>query len=209
VASTTTQTSIANRALQLLGYQPISLITDNDRGARAMARAYAPVLLELLRSHPWSFAIKRAQIPASATAPIFGGGNYFPLPSDYLGFAPPDQVLNSVSGISPGGGTMAGYRDYQIENVGGVSAVVSHEPSPLRIRYVSSDVTEAQFDPCFAESLAAALAVATCEELTQSNTKLQNIQAILKAQLEMAKKRGAMESRPSLPPVDSWILARM
>ncbi len=213
MGSTTTQTSIANRALQILGYQQISSLSENSRGAKAMIRAYDPVRLSELRKNYWNFAIKRASLPADAVGPVFGKTNYFTLPPDFLCLAPPDEVF----GIS-GGGMVAGNQvmsgspiitgaprvDWMIEGF----KIATNQVAPLNLRYVSSDVPESLYDPCFAEALSAALAVETCEELTQSNTKLQNISNMYDQAIEMGKKRNAFEGRPVQPPTDTWIIAR-
>lgn len=196
MSSTITQTSIANRALQILGYQPIGSIQDNSRGARAINRAYQPVLLKTLRDNFWGFAIKRAVLPASATAPAFGPANYFPLPNDFLRLAPLDSDKNF------------NYLDWQIENAGGQQAIATNDQAPLYIRYVSSDVTESMFDASFAEALAANLAYETCEELTQSGTKLAAAEKAYEDAINMAKKTNAFEERPMRAPVDSWITKR-
>lgn len=211
--STTTQTSIANRALQLLGFQAISSLQENSRGAKAMNRAYQPVLLSELRKNYWNFAISRASIPAAAVGPSFGKSNYFPLPPDFLDIAPPDMVF----GVA-GGGTLAGNQilagtpiitgspivDWQIEG----NQIASNLVGPLNLRYVSSNVTESMFDPCFVEAFSAALAVDTCEEMTQSNTKLQAIAQIYDQAIEIAKKRNAFDGRPVQPPTDTFVIAR-
>lgn len=213
MGSTTTQTTIANRALQLLGYQAISSIQENSRGAKAMNRAYQPVLLSELRKNYWNFAIARAALPQNAIGPAFGKSFYYSLPPDFLDIAPPDQVF----GVA-GGGTLAGNQilagtpiitgspivDWQIE--GGM--IASNQVAPLNIRYVSSNVTESMFDPCFEEAFAAALAVMTCEELTQSNTKLAALAQIYDQAIEIAKKRNAFDGRPIQPPTDTYVIAR-
>lgn len=213
--STTTKTTIVNRALQLVGYKSVNSINDNDRGARAMLRAYQPVLEACLRENFWSFAIKRISIAASVTQPIFGKTNYFPLPGDFIMLAPPDQYTNYSFGAIPAGlipstpNTGMSYTDWQIEAFpGGGSAIVSDGPAPLQLRYVSNAVTEAAFDPIFAEAFAAMLAMDTCEDLTQSNTKLQNIEKMYDDAINLAKKRNSFEMMPVQPPVDSWILTR-
>jgi hypothetical protein len=209
VSSTTTQTSICNRALQLVGYQSISSINDNSRGARAMNRAYQPVLLNTLRSNFWSFAITRAILPASSTTPAFGPSNYFPLPGDFVMLAMPDQVTNYAFGAQPGVPyTNTGCNDWQIESFNGQTAITSSQPSPLYIRYVTSNVTEANFDASFAEAFSANLAMETCEELTQSNTKLTDISKIYDTAIDNAKKRNAFENNPVRPPIDPYILCR-
>lgn len=216
MSSIITKTTIANRALQILGYQPISSLSDNSRGARAMNRAYDPVLANCLRANFWSFSIKRAILPAGGTAPSFGKANYFPLPGDFLMIAPPDQTMGYIQGGLPlsnnpsSPNNSAQYNDWQVESYpDGGTAIASDCTAPLYLRYVSSGITEGVFDPCFAEALAADLAAMTCEELTQSNTKLQNISVIRKEAIDVAKKRNAIEQMPIQPPVDPWILARM
>lgn len=208
MANTTSQISICNRALQILGYQPITSINDGSRGARAMLRAYQPVLLRLLRSKFWNFSIVRAQLVAAAVKPAFGPANYYPLPPDFLMLAPPDQKYGVAYG-----GFISGppnVNDYQIEQMPGTSgsAIVSDQASPINIRYVSQNIPEGLFDSCFAEAFSALLAIETCEELTQSNSKLQSAGQIYKDAIDDAKQRNAFEQRPMNPPIDSWITQR-
>ena len=192
MSSTTTQTTIINRALQLVGSQSVSSINDNDRGARAMLRAYQPTLLKALRDITWNFSIKRATIAASSTPPIHSKANYFPLPGDFISLAPPDDTFNF------------NYIDWQIEG----QQIASDASSPINIRYVSSNVTESQFDPCFAEAFSALLALNTCEEITQSNTKIQAIAKFYDDAMKSAKRNNAFENRPVVAPTDFWITQR-
>lgn len=214
MGSTTTQTTIINRGLQLLGYKAVGSINDNDRGARAMRRAYTPVLEAVLRENFWSFSIKRAILAAAATVPIFGKANYFQLPGDFLMIAPPDQFVNygvMSTGLIPSApNTGVSYQDWQIENFpDGGQAIATDQSAPLYLRYVSNAITEGNFDPSFSEAFAAALAMDTCEELTQSNTKLQSAEKAHDDAINIAKKRNAFELMPVQPPVDPWLLVRM
>lgn len=216
MSSTVTKTTIANRALQLLGYKPIGSISDNDRGARAINRAYLPVRDAMLRENFWSFSIKRAIIAASVKAPLFGKANYYVLPGDFIMIAPPDQYTSYTFGAIPSGpipsapNTGIQYNDWQIEAFpdGGL-AIASDNPAPIYLRYVSSDVTESMMDPSFAEAFSACLAMDTCEELTQSNTKMATAEKAHDDAINLAKKRNAFEQMPVQPPIDSWILVRM
>lgn len=215
MGSTTTSTTIANRALQLLGYQRIGSLNDNNRGAVAINRAYLPRLESMLRSNYWGFSIMRVQLAALATKPAFGKSNYFALPGDWLCLAPPDQYTSYGGGALPVGpiptspNTGMQYIDFQFENFQGTQVIASDLPAPLALRYVSSNVTEAMFDPCFAEAFSADLAMETCEELTQSNTKITNAEKAYDNAMELAKKRNAYEKMPTNPPIDPWILARI
>lgn len=215
MGSGTTQTTIANRALQLVGYKPIGSLQDNDRGARAINRAWEPTLESVLRENFWSFSIQRAIIAASTIKPAFGKANYFPLPPDFLMLAPPDQNPNYTFGavpvppVQPNSGLQ--YNDWQIEQMGADQgrAIATNSPSPLMFRYVSNDIQENSFDSCFAEALSIRLAVEVCEELTQSNTKLASLGALYKQMMATAKQRNSFEAQPVQPPVDSYILVRM
>lgn len=215
MGSQTTQTSIANRALQLLGYKPIGSLQDNDRGARAINRAYFPVLESVLRENYWSFSIQRATVAASTIKPAFGKANYFPLPPDFVMLAPPDQNPNYTFGavpvppVQPNSGMQ--YNDWQIEQMGADQgrAIATNDPSPLRFRYVSNDIQEDSFDSCFSEALSVRLALEICEELTQSNTKLAALSQMYKEKMATSKRRNAFEEQPVQPPVDSYILVRL
>jgi hypothetical protein len=179
MASTTTQLTIANRALQHLGYQPISSLQET-------------VLLSTLRENLWNFAIARTVLAASATPPAFGKANYFPLPGDFVDLAPPDETFNF------------NWTDWQIEG----QQIASDDQGPLHVRYITSNITESMFDVSFAEAFAAKLAMEICEELTQSNTKMQTAQKAYDDSINQARRRNAFESRPVKPAEDSWITKR-
>lgn len=206
MGSTTTQTSIANRALQLLGYKAISDISENSAGANAIRRAYTPVLESELRKNYWNFAIRRASLAAAAVGPAFGKNYYYPLPEDFLCIVPPDEYYGADFGMPMGATSVSGPNsvDWLIEG----NQIASNQPGPLNIRYITKKLTESLFDPCFAEAMAAALAINVCEELTQSNSKIQTAGTFYESQIETAKQRNAFESRPVRPPTDSYILAR-
>lgn len=210
-----TATDIANRALQLLGSKSIGSLSDNSRGAVVMNRAYRPVLLSVLRENYWSFSIQRATLAAAAQKPLWGKANYFPLPGDFLMLAPPDQNPNYVFGALPvppvATDPQLQYRDWQIEKMGpGLGlAITTNDAAPLQLRYISNDVSEADFDSVFAEAFAARLALETCEEMTNSTSKMEEIATLYEEIMGKAKQRNAFEEQPVSPPVDPWITVRM
>lgn len=192
--NSTTETSIIDRGLQILGYSEISSPQQvGSRGAKAMRRAYTPVKLSELQKNMWHFAIKRALIAASGTPPVHTKKNAFPLPGDCLMLAPEDQdgqfPLNNGRIVEGG-------------------AIISDEDGPIKIRYVSANVSETLFDAIFAEMLSAALAIACGEELTNSQSKIQTAGAIYDEQVNLARKRGAILNPKPRVPVSSWISSR-
>lgn len=192
--NSTTETSITDRALQLLGFGQIASTQQvGSRGAKSMQRAFTPVKLSELQKHFWYFSMKRAVIPASATPPLHTKSYAYPLPSDCLMLAPSDQVADFPL-----------KKDWVVEG----NQIITNDKSPLWIRYVSIDVPVSTFDAIFSEALSAALALACCEELTNSNAKQQNIAALYDEQINMAKKRGSILIQKARAPVSPWISRR-
>jgi hypothetical protein len=193
MAATTTKIGIVNRALQHLGLPSIASLTENSRGAKAMLRAYDSVLLSELRANTWKFAIMRANLAASSSSPIFGKARNFPLPGDFLYLAPEETTYDEPR-----------RRDWEIEGLN----IVSDDTAPLPIRYISSNITESNFDVLFADSFAARLAMETCEELTNSNAKKQDAEKVYMEKVKLAKRRNSIESAPVKMPTGSWIRVR-
>lgn len=194
MAAATTKIGIINRGLQILGIAQINSLDSNDRGAKAMRSAYDSILLAELRANTWNFAIKRANLTASPTPPVHGKHFSYPLPGDFLFLAPEETTFG-----------LPNKRDYNVEGQNIISALTS----PLYVRYVSNSITESSFDVLFAEAFSTSLAEATCEELTNSNTKLAAIQARYLKLIGDAKKRNAIENAPVKSPLASTIAVRI
>jgi hypothetical protein len=191
--ATTTKVGIVNRALQKLGQPQIASLNENSIGAKAMLRAYDSLFLAELRKNVWKFAIKRASLAASFTAPLFGKAYQYPLPGDWVRMAPEETTYNNPT-----------RRDWEIEGLN----IVSDDGAPLPIRYVSSSITESNFDALFAEAFASRLAMETCEELTNSTSKYQLISGDYKDSINSAKKTNSIENAPVKSPTCSWISVR-
>lgn len=185
-------TEICNRALQHLGAKRISSLSEDSTNARACNTAYEAVRDAELRKHPWSFAIDRASLAASATAPAFGRANSFQLPSDFIRLLPPYPEDNKNS------------RDWQIEG----TKIYSDEDAPLKVRYIKREEDPNVMDPLFREALSAALAVSLAEALTQSNTKKQVAAGIYSEIIGDARKVNAFERVAQAPPEDSFVTVR-
>ena len=75
---------ICNIALSNLGDQKISSLSDANERARVCHLRHEDVRDSVLRSHPWSCAIKRTQLARNDTAPVWGFDYAYSLPSDCL-----------------------------------------------------------------------------------------------------------------------------
>lgn len=187
---------IVNRALQLLGAARVIALTDDSVSARAMNNAYSPVRMAALRAHPWNFATKRASLAASATAPIFGPARAFPLPTGFVRLLARDQAdeLNT--------------KDWKIEQHAGAKAILTDDSAPLEVRY-TADVTDAELmDPLFREVLSHDLALACCEEITQSNSKEEKIRTARTLLLREARRTNAIENVPQVAVDDTFVTTR-
>ena len=195
--ATTTKIGIINRGLQLLGQPSISSLNENSRSARAMLRAYDSIFNSELEANTWSFSIRRANLAADPTSPVHGKTKYYPLPGDFLFLAPEEVTLSEPA-----------RRDYETETFNNSLCIVSDMAAPLPIRYASNSITESSFSATFAEALAYALAMATCEEITNSNTKLQGLMRGYQMSVQRAKKRNDIQRAPVKSPQCSWISVR-
>lgn len=187
-----TKVEICNRALQHLGAKSITSLTEDSRNARSMNLAYEPIKLAELRKHPWSFAIKRVQLAASATAPTFSRSTSFPLPSDYIRILNPDPEYNFND------------LDWQIEG----RNIITNDQAPLDLRYVYDVTDPNEMDVLFREVLAVKLAEATCEEITQSNQKKESLMVMYRDLIADAKRVNAIERVALEMPEDIWITTR-
>lgn len=184
---------VCNSALQKLGSsERITSLADNSKHARALNAAYESIRDKLLRATPWNFAIKRAQLAAAVTTPLFTKANAFPLPSDFLRLLPTDPEDN------------ANTLDWQIES----GSIVTNDDAPLEIRYIWRVTDPNAMDVLFLDLWATELALQTCLEITGSNTKKEALREDRKVILREAKRVNAIESEAPVPPDDTWITAR-
>lgn len=182
------KTGICNSALTKCGAKRISLATDENARARACNEAYDRTLEATLRAHPWGFAIKRAQLAADGTGPLFDDTNYFTLPSDFVRLLPPNDYN----------------LDWKIEG----KRIATSDGAPLNIRYIYAVTDPNEMDSLFREVLACNIAAEICERLTQSNTKLQLIRDDRKRLLAEARRTNAIENISQELPEDDWVAVR-
>lgn len=180
---------ICNRALQRLGASRIVSLADDSKSARACNNAYEPTRDALIRRHPWSFAIARAQLAADVVPPSFGPAYAYTLPSDCLGILPPNDP--DVDWIVEG------------------RKILTNWTAPLDLRYKKSITDSNEMHVDFREVLSLTLAWALCEEITQSNTKMDSIKDDIRTALADAKRNNAFEQISADPPESSWITVRV
>lgn len=191
------QVEIVNQGLVKLGAARITSIADETKQARTMSAIYDVKRDAELGAHPWSFAIKRDQIPASSTAPSFGWAYAYPLPSDYLSMV---EVGEKWVFYETDTGPL-----FQIED----GKILTDEASPLKIRYVRRITNPGLYPAVFVEAFACRLAAEACEDLTQNLSKRDAAWSERKQAIREAKRVNAIEKPPEQLPASSWSRALM
>ena len=188
------EVAVYNMALDMLEEGPVTAPSEDSRAARLLSRNYAQTRDEVLRAHPWNFALTRARLPALAEAPAFGWRRAFHLPPDCL------RVLPVVRG----GGLNARPVAHEIE--GGL--VLTDEPAPLPVRYIRRIGDPGRFDALFARALAARLAVYTGHVITGKQSYIERVARIYSETLAEARLIDSLEGSAAAPLGEDWIEAR-
>ena len=179
---------LCNKALDKLGQGAITSLSDNTKSARVCDRSWPLVRDQVLRDHPWNFAVKRSVLAASETAPAWGFSAQFPLPADCL-------RLIEVRDLSTG--------EYQVED-GHIHA----NATVLYIRYIKRVTDPNVYDSLFVDTAATRLAAEMCEAFTQSTQKKQALFEEYSDSITRAKRVDAQENPPAEFEEDEWVLVR-
>lgn len=147
---------IVNLAFDRIGERTITSL-DDEGSIVARARAQYPHQRDLLlRAQPWRFAMARVALPALTDAPAFGWSQAYELPTDALRILP--LTHNGEFDGRPVQHRFEGTR------------ILTDQTAPLKVRYVTSLVSEARFDPLFTELLSINLALALSYRLTNKRS---------------------------------------
>lgn len=190
------QIDVCNQALIKAGSSTIISLSDGTKGANLLSAIYDIKRDAELAAHPWTFAINRAQLPASGTAPAFGWAYAYPMPTGYLGMV---EVGEDYVMYDAGSQVL-----FQIEN----GEILTDEGAPLKIRYIKRVTNTGLFSPLFVEALACRLALELCESLSDSTSKKQDLKDDYRAAISLARRMNAIEQPPRRTPDSSWVNAR-
>jgi len=191
------QVQICNQALTKLGAERITDLLDDTRNARVMNAIYTAKRDAELAAHPWTFAIKRAEVPASSTAPAFGWAYSYPMPTDFLRLVEIGQDYVFYDVETPA---------FQVESdpSTGRQAILTDQSSPLQIRYVYRVTNPGLHSALFDETLACRLAAEGCEEITQNLSKREAAWVEHRQAIRAARRVNAIEQPPQRNPNGAW-----
>jgi hypothetical protein len=181
IFTTMDEVIIANRSLARLGARSITSLSDTSAEAVACNLVYAAVRDELLRSHRWNFARKRAALTKLIDAPAFEYACQYDLPADCLRLMEINDV-DAWDTLPP---------VFEIEG-----RKILTDADTLQIKYIYRATDANLFDVLFVRTLVLALAAEIAEKVTGSSQlasqMLQEKESLI---LGNARKIDANESR--------------
>jgi len=184
--------SICNRALDLLGADPITSLEDGSKAANLCQRNFEPSADSVLRLYPWNAALSRARLAALAEAPAWGYRYQYQLPQ-----GPEPALCLRLLEIDDGS-------DYRVEG----RRILTDYAAPLDILYIGRIGDSASYDPLLAEAVAAKLAVHLAGNLTESASRVEATRNYLNDVLAEAKAIDAQEGGAGDLVIDAWLAAR-
>ena len=194
--------AIANLALTKLGDLRILNLTDNTKPAREVNAVFDMARDYLQRRFSWRFCIKRANLAADTSTPLWDWSYQYPIPTDCLrilqvGQWYPSPDLSDL--ISTGG------QEYVLEG----KYILSNQAGPLKLRYLSRVTDPVHFDTAFDMAFSAYLAYLVAEPLTASAEQKQMAYQDYRNAVKDAVIANAIENPPESLADQTWILARL
>ena len=185
-----TQTSIYNRTLRLLGAARITSTADDNEQTRVLNDIYEDIRDEVLRAHPWNFAIKRAELAVLAATPEFEYDYQFQLPADCL------RVIRTNESNTESA-------DFKIEG----DALLSNE-SAVKIKYIYQVKDTSLFDSLFVSALVARLASESAYAIVQSQSLSDSLYKTYIEKIKLAKSCDGQEGSLEKIEESSWLDSR-
>lgn len=181
--------AICNRALDLIGADPIVSLDDPNKPARLASRNFPAARDAVLRAYPWNGAMRRARLAALASEPEWGFARQYQLPDDAL----------RILGLSDDGESA-----WRIEG----RRILTDAGPPLEILYIARIEDPADFDPLLADAIAARLAADIAYALAGSSTGQQAALQLYQLRLAEARMVDAQEGTAAALTADAWLAAR-
>lgn len=172
---------LCSAALELLGHEPFtSWASTDDKHAKTAERLWPSVRDKVLAQAAFNSCIKRAELETpSGTAPLFDWTHRFALPTDWLRTL---KVGNRHS--SP---------PYRIE-----AGHILINAEAVSLRYVARITDSTQYEPALTELLVQAMVARMALPVTQSGSRREDEEAILRTMLReaIAINGGEQEGEP-------------
>lgn len=187
-----TITEVKNRALDMVGEFPIEGPSDNGVYARWLNRNYAPTVEAALRQQPWNFACAFYQLVEDADAPIMRWRRSYGLPNGWLRVLQP-----TYNGLREG-------RPIKFAVQG--NRVLTNEALTKGVELVMNIQEPGQWDPLFADFIAARLATGMAHRFTAKNSFVDRCKQLANEAYEQAELINSFEG--SMPTFEDHDIIR-
>jgi hypothetical protein len=186
----TVEVDICNSALIKLGAEPINDLSDDSKEARLCRLQFPKIRDAVLRSAPWSFAMKRITLDHLAGQTLeFGDGNIFQIPINVV------RIWKTYDGSPRYAYTIE--EDKFIANV-----------DVAQVWAVINTVQPAYWRADFKEALACQLAADICYSMTNSNTLKAGLVQEAELWVQRARSTGSQEVTPEDFRFDEFLNSR-
>ena len=182
---------IVNHALRRLGVPTITAFADSVKAARMADDSYDDHVEEIISEHTWNFALKRVELPASTTSPVWEYTNAFPVPSDSIRMLQVDGEDEFAN-------------RWRVEE----GVIVTNKEAPLKVVYLARIDDPNAMTARFRNVVSTYLAWQWAEALTGDATLNNRLEREYRARLVMARSFDGQEGTPRQPTSDRFIDAR-
>ena len=183
----TDDVEIANLALAMIGEEPITALSEDNKPARFLNAIYNGQRQVVLRAGRWNTATTRVTLALTADTPAWGFTRSFQLPSDFLRLADTEEFKER----------------YRIEGDRFLSDL-----SVVNITYVRDQTDIAALDPLFQDAFAAKLAAEVCVALTGNRELMRDMRRLYADKLNEARYMDAQEGPIQAVEGSAWFDAR-
>ena len=180
--------AICNRALTYLGANRISSINDDSIEARLCKEFVDDIRDELLRSHPWKFALARVTLTVSSTAPDWGWTYKYALPQDCL------RVVEMYG--------------QEQDNWTEEGRYLLTDSNSAQIKYIQKITTVGSFDTMFTLVYALDIAIALSYALTTSSDLRDSLIKLRELKIKEARTYSAQSAVGDRVYSEDWLNSR-
>jgi hypothetical protein len=179
----TSEVQICNIALQMLGANPITSLTEGSQRASLCNEFYGPARDATLRDHEWNFAQVRVNLVKEVETPAWGFDFQYQLPT-----SPYCLRVNEPDPIEA---------EWTVEsNADGSGRKLLSDTDGIGIRYTARITDVNLYTPLFVMALAANLAAMMALPLTEDSRQMQLMETKYRALLSEAKSMDSQEGSP-------------
>lgn len=184
---------ICNNALQDLGEESISSLTEGNKAARLCNQRWPSMRDAVLRAHPWNCAMSQAELAANLGAPLWKWNCRYELPADFL------RIVSIVSS------RQENITRWEIQG----RHILCDEDAPIYISYVRREIDPQRYDALLSEALAARLSSALAYPLTGSTSLAKEYWEVYNQKVLEARGVDAREGVPESVAPNAWLMAKI